>query len=162
MVWVGVICQRLKRNIWNTVFILRVVGCCEQGYILIEIGGTLETNFLSSTLSKSVSELKLVLGLCRILNIVVDLLQEAPYFFAAWVKSESDSGVNQAEKKKIATCGNPLQNYGCLLQLVELIPLQPKKLNIKKSSMVETLAKSRLLYSVAPPLLDFLRRPRAA
>ena len=29
--------------------------------------------------------------------------------------------------------GNPLQNSGCSLELVELIPLQPKKLNIERA-----------------------------
>ena len=57
--------------------------------------------------------------------------------------------------------GNPLQNSGCFLQLVELIPRRPNKLNIKKSSVGEPLTKLRLLYSVTPPLLDLLRRPRA-
>ena len=42
-----------------------------------------------------------------------------------------------------------MQNYGFSLQLVELIPLRPKKLNIKKSSVGETLEKSRLFPSVS-------------
>ena len=57
--------------------------------------------------------------------------------------------------------GNPLQNSGYLLQLVKLIPRQPNKINIKKSSVGEPLAKFRLLSSVAPPPLDCLRRPIA-
>ena len=47
----------------------------------------------------SVYELEPRLGLCSFKNLVVDHLQEAPYFFAAQVKSGSDSGVNRAEKK---------------------------------------------------------------
>ena len=66
-----------------------------------------------------------------------------------------------ALKIYIARWGNALQNSGCSLQLVELIPHQPKRLNIKKSSVGEPLAKFRLLSSVVPPLLDCLRRPRA-
>ena len=65
-------------------------------------------------------------------------------------------------KKNRARWGNPLQNFGFLLQLVELIPRWPKKLNIKNISVGEPLAKFQLLSSVAPPLMDFLRRPRAA
>ena len=41
------------------------------------------------------------IGLCRYYNLVVDLLQEATYFFAARVKYDSDSGVNRAEKKNL-------------------------------------------------------------
>ena len=55
-----------------------------------------------------------------------------------------------------------MQNYGCYLQLVELIPRLTNKLNIKNISVGEPLAKFWLLSSVAPPSLDFLRRPRAA
>ena len=40
------------------------------------------------------------------LNLVVDLLQETHEFFAARVKSESDSGLKQAEKKNYV--GGPL------------------------------------------------------
>ena len=36
----------------------------------------------------------------RFWDIVVDLLQEAPYFFAERVKSDSDSGVKRTEKEK--------------------------------------------------------------
>ena len=50
--------------------------------------------------------------------------------------------------------GNPLQNFGCLLQLVKLI-------KYKKISVGEPLKKLRLLSSVASPSLDFLMRPRA-
>ena len=50
----------------------------------------------------------------------------------------------------------------CLLQLVELIPRRPKKLNIKKSSVGEPLEKFWSLSSVTPPFLDCLRRQRAA
>ena len=64
--------------------------------------------------------------------------------------------------KKRAWWGNPLQTSGCYLQVVELIPRQPKKLNIKKISVGEPFVKFRLLYSVASPSLDFLRRPRSA
>ena len=74
----------------------------------------------NKSVSKSVSELKLVLGLCCIYNLFVDLLQEAPSFFASLLKSDSDSGVNQTEKK-IYTWGKPLQNSGCSLKLVKLI-----------------------------------------
>ena len=47
------------------------------------------------------------------------LLQETPYFFPGRVKSDSDSGVNWAEKKY--TWGKSLQIFGCSLQLVKLI-----------------------------------------
>ena len=67
----------------------------------------------------------------------------------------------KSDRKKRARWGNLLKNSGCFLQLLELIPSQPKKLNIKKISVVEPLAKLRLLSSVALPLLDFLMRPRA-
>ena len=50
---------------------------------------------------QSVSELEPGLGLCCYYNLVDDLLQEAPYFISARVKSDSDSGVNWAEKKKL-------------------------------------------------------------
>ena len=65
-------------------------------------------------------------------------------------------------KNKRARWGDSLKNYGCSLQLVELIPCQPKKLNIKKSSVGEPLEKFLSLSSVASPSLDCLRRPRAA
>ena len=55
-----------------------------------------------------------------------------------------------------------MQNSGFLLQLVELIPGQPKKLNIKKISVGEPLTKLWLLSLVAPPSLDCLMRARAA
>ena len=58
--------------------------------------------------------------------------------------------------------GYPLQNSGCSLQLVELIPRQLKKLNIKNISVGEPLEKFQLLSSVAPPSLDFPRIPRSA
>ena len=38
----------------------------------------------------------------------MDILQEAPYFFVSRVKSDSDSGVNRAEKKGYV--GEPLAN----------------------------------------------------
>ena len=41
-------------------------------------------------------------------NLVVDLRQEAPYFFAARVKDDSDYGVNRTEKKKERYVGEPL------------------------------------------------------
>ena len=68
----------------------------------------------------SVYELEPSFVLYRIYNLVVDLLQEAPYFFVTRVKVDSDSGVNWAEGGK-ATWGNPLQKNGFLLQLVNLI-----------------------------------------
>ena len=37
--------------------------------------------------------------MCRFQNLVADLLQETPYFFAALLKADSDSRVNRAEKK---------------------------------------------------------------
>ena len=79
----------------------------------------------------------------------------------AQVKADSNSGVNWEEGKKRDTWGNPFQNSGCLLRLVELIPRQPNKLSIKKSSVGEPLAKFRLLSLVVMPLLDCLRRPKA-
>ena len=65
-------------------------------------------------------------------------------------------------KSKRAWWGYPLKNSGCSIQLVELIPRHLKKINIKKSSVGESLEKFRLLSSVALPSLDRLRRPRAA
>ena len=47
--------------------------------------------------------------MCRFYYLVVDLLQEAPYFFAALLKSDSNSGVNQAEKKIYV--GEPLAKF---------------------------------------------------
>ena len=43
----------------------------------------------------------------RIYNLVVDLQQEVPYFFAAQLKAGSDSGVTQRGEKK-AAWGEPL------------------------------------------------------
>ena len=54
-----------------------------------------------------------------------------------------------------------MQNSGCLLQLVELIPRQPNKLDRKKISVGKLLEKFRLFSSVVSPSLDYLRRPRA-
>ena len=99
--------------------------------------------------------------MCHIYNLVVDLLQEAPYFFEVRVKAESDFRMNRADKKR-AMWGNPLKSFGCLLQLVELIPCPPNKLNIKKSSVEEPLGKFWLLSSVAPPFMDCRRRPIAS
>ena len=65
-------------------------------------------------------------------------------------------------KKKERSVGEHLENSGCFLQLVELIPCRPNKLNIKKSSVGKPLAKFWLLSSAASPLLDCLMRPRAA
>ena len=67
----------------------------------------------------SVSELEPGLGLCCLYNLVVDLQQEAPYFFAVQLKSDSDSGVTRTKKQ--AKCGNPLEMLCCLLQLMKLI-----------------------------------------
>ena len=66
----------------------------------------------------TVSELEHVRGMCRIYNLVVDLQQEAPYFFAAQLKADSDSGVTRTKKKLRG--GNALQNFGCSLQLSKL------------------------------------------
>ena len=52
-------------------------------------------------------ELEPGLGLCRFYNLVVDLLQDESYFFAALLKADSDSGVNRVEREK-TTWGNPL------------------------------------------------------
>ena len=127
----------------------------------------------------SVSELEPGLGLCCLYNLVVDLQQEAPYLFSAQLKADSDSGVTRTKKKQ-ATWGNPLQNFGCSLQLVKLTlilewPGQKNKLhggtpgnilvhrfswwnwlNIKKAQWGNPL-KNYSLYLH----LDFLRRPRA-
>ena len=43
----------------------------------------------------------------RICYIVVDILEEAPYFFAARVKADSDSGVNWVKKKIDLHGGTP-------------------------------------------------------
>ena len=45
MVWVGVISKKLKRTLWKPGFLLKVVDCCEQGFILIEIDGRLVLEF---------------------------------------------------------------------------------------------------------------------
>ena len=70
--------------------------------------------------------------------------------------------MTRAERKEESYVGEPIVNSGYYLQLVELIPREPKKLNIKKSSVEDPLAKFRSLSSVALPSLDCLRRPRAA
>ena len=57
--------------------------------------------------------------MCRIYNLVGHLQQEAPYFLAALLKSDSDHGVTQTGKK-LGTWGNTLQTFGCSLQLVKL------------------------------------------
>ena len=64
-------------------------------------------------------ELEPGLGLCRYYNLVFGLLQEAPYFLTELLKSDSGSGVNWVGGG--VTWGNPLQNFGCSLQLVKLI-----------------------------------------
>ena len=48
-------------------------------------------------------------------NLFVDLLKEAPYFFSARVKADSNSGVNRAEKKSYV--GEPPAKFW-LLDLV--------------------------------------------
>ena len=60
------------------------------------------------------------LGLCSFKNLVVVLLEGAPYFSSAIIKADCDSGVKRAEGKK-AKWGNPLQNFGCSIQLVKMI-----------------------------------------
>ena len=82
------------------------------------------------------------IGLCHIYNLVVDLLQETPYFFAARLKADSDSGVNRTQKK--ATWGNPLQLFCFSIQLVKLI-------KYKKAQWGNPLAKLRLLSSLRFP-----------
>ena len=59
--------------------------------------------------------------MCRFYNLVVDFLQEAPYFFAARVEYNSDSGLNRAEEKR-DTWGKYLLNSSYSLQLVKLMP----------------------------------------
>ena len=60
--------------------------------ICTAINGQYSSNeVLSSTGSKYVFELKLVLGLWRFWNIVVYLLQEEPYFLATLLKYGTDS-----------------------------------------------------------------------
>ena len=83
-------------------------------------------------------ELEPGLGLCRYYNLVVDLLQEATYFFAALLKSDSDSGVNRAEKKNLRW-GTPCKILVFFLQLAKLI-------KYKKTSVREPLEKLRVLY----------------
>ena len=50
---------------------------------------------------QSVYKLEPGLGLFNIYNLFVDLLQDAPYFFAALLKADPDSGVTRTEKKKV-------------------------------------------------------------
>ena len=49
-----------------------------------------------------------------------------------------------------------MQNSGCSLQLVELIPLLPKRIKKQESSVVEPLAKLWLLYSISEFLHNFI------
>ena len=67
---------------------------------------------------QSVSELKPVLGLFRIYNLVVDLQQEASYFFAVQLKADSDSGVTRNEKKT-SYVGKPLAKRWLLTSVGE-------------------------------------------
>ena len=46
-------------------------------------------------------ELEPSIGLCRYYNLVFDLLQEAPYFFAARLKADSNPSVTRTEKKNL-------------------------------------------------------------
>ena len=50
--------------------------------------------WIESQVSKSVFELNLVLGLWFLLNMVIDLLQEAPRLLAELLKAGTDSRVN--------------------------------------------------------------------
>ena len=93
-------------------------GLLGRGFILVKYTVTLFRSSIGNGI-QSVSELEPVLGLCHIYNLVVDLQQETPYFFAAQLKADSDSGVTRKEKK-LAMWGNPLQIFGCLLQLMKL------------------------------------------
>ena len=68
-----------------------------------------------------------------------------PYFFAARVKADSDSGLTRMEKSKLRE-GTP-QNFACLLQLVKLI-------KYKNISVREPLSKMRLLSSLGLPEED--------
>ena len=45
MIWVGVISQRLKRTLWKPGFLLRIVDCCEQDFILALFNGHLVSDF---------------------------------------------------------------------------------------------------------------------
>ena len=54
-------------------------------------------------------KLKPGLGLCRYYNLIVDLPQEAPYFFAALLKADSNYGFNQVEKKSYV--GEPITKF---------------------------------------------------
>ena len=86
--------------------------------------------------------------MCHCYNSDIDLQQEGPYFLSCTFLAESDSGVTRTKKsyvgepltkfwlltsvgendsdsgvtwtKKKAPRGNPLQDFGCLLQLVKL------------------------------------------
>ena len=110
MVWVGVISQRLKRTLLKYGFILRVVECWGETLLQFKLVVTLIRGSKGCGI-QSVSELEPVLGLCRCQNLVFDLQQEAPYFFAAQLKSDYDYGVTRTEKKSYV--GEPLSK--CLL-----------------------------------------------
>ena len=73
--------------------------------------------------------------MCRFNNLVVDLLQEGPYFFAARVKSDSDSGVNQTEEKKESHVGKPLEKFWLLASVGENDTTLTKEIKYKKSSV---------------------------
>ena len=54
------------------------------------------------------------------------------------------SGLKERER---ARWGNPLQVYGCSQQLVEMIPRQPKKLNIKRAHWANPLQITVVIFS---------------
>ena len=55
--------------------------------------------------------------MCRIYDLVVDLLQGAPYLFAARLKADSDSGVTRT--KKTSYVGETLENFWLLTSVGE-------------------------------------------
>ena len=58
---------------------------------------------------QSVYKLDPGIVLCHIYNLVVDLFQEAPYFFAARLKADSDYGVTRRKNKLRG--GSPCKNW---------------------------------------------------
>ena len=73
--------------------------------------------------------------------------------FSAQLKADSDSGVTQTKKQ--ATWGNPLQNFGCLLQLVKLILILERPGEEKTSNKGKPQAIFWLLVSVGETDSDY-------
>ena len=142
VVWVGVIWKRLKITLWKSGFILRVVDCCERGFIIFYVDGHLVLEFYWVRY-----QIRLQI---RTRSWYVLLLEFSCWppsgstlFFCSTVKIWFLLWIEPGGEKK-STWGKPLQNFGCLLQLVKLI-------KYKKYLSEGTPWKSRLLSSVGLP-----------